>query len=145
MLTKIIAVGLTFTLFASVSLSLAKEVAIPQKWKGIILYAPAPEPQTQPEAEKYRGLQGVYRLTINQKTGAVDEVGVLLSTGYKWFEASAVFALSKWKFRPGSLKYFEVPILFWRGGAKVNLEKAGWKNAMAAPVALPVLQCSGNA
>ena len=85
---------------------------IPAKFKGIILYAPEPE-----FAEGYRKnntdvLQGVYRLTINQKTGAVDEVGVLKRSGMQKLDGVSVMTLFKWKFRPGSIRQLDVPITF---------------------------------
>ena len=69
---------------------------------------------------------GVYRLTINQKTGTVQEVGVLKRSGVKELDAEAALAFMEWKFRPGSLKQLDVPVSF-RRDVEVKLKNAGSK------------------
>jgi hypothetical protein len=91
----------------------AEQVMIPAKFKGIIL--DAPEPVFVEGARKDIGVsQGVYRLTINQQTGLVDEVGVLKKTGTQKLDGTAVLAFFKWKFKPGAFKQIDIPITFDR-------------------------------
>ena len=110
---KILTAALLLGFFAPGSPCQAEQPAfIPEKFKGIILYAPEPE-----FAEGYRKnntdvLQGVYRLTINQKTGAVDEVGVLKRSGMQKLDGVSVMTLFKWKFRPGSIRQLDIPVTF---------------------------------
>ena len=103
----------------------AEEAIIPQKLQGIILHAPEPDYPANIEMHLIRA-QGVYRLVINQKTGIVDEVGILNRTGVKTFDASSVMAFFQWKFRPGTLKQLDVPVVFDRS-VHVLLKNAGSK------------------
>src|SRR5437588_5065680 len=96
----------------------ATEVYIPDKFKGIILYAPGPVDYSN------SGTQGVYRLTIDQKTGTVTEVGILLRSGYQKRDATAVLTFMQWKFKPGTLKQLDVPVR-WDRQATVLLKNAG--------------------
>src|SRR6202011_143976 len=73
----------------------ATEVYIPDKFKGIILYAPGPVDYSN------SGTQGVCRLTIDQKTGSVTEVGILKRSGYQPRDATAVLTFMQWKLKPG--------------------------------------------
>jgi TonB family protein len=118
------------------------QAPIPDRFKGIILYAPlieAPSTYFNSGAGVLRSrgthsqsvgesmsAQGVYRITINQKTGTVDEVGVLLRTGAKQFDAAAVMTFFQWKFKPGAIKQLDVPVIFGRS-IEINLRKAGSK------------------
>jgi TonB family protein len=97
---------------------------IPEKYKGIILYAPEPDFPPTAQSQNTMGGQGVYRLVINQKTGTVDEVGVLRRSGFQPLDAVAVMTFFQWKFRPGTLKQLDVPVSFNRF-VQVLLKNAG--------------------
>jgi TonB family protein len=60
---------------------------------------------------------GLFRLTINGKTGEVDEVKILRRTGYKILDELAVKGLLQWRFQPGTRGPFEVPVEFWVHGS----------------------------
>jgi hypothetical protein len=94
-------------------------VAIPDKFKGIILYAPGIGMCVN------SGTQGVYRLKINEKNGTVDEVGVLRRAG-PGGDGPAVKAFLQWKFQPGKIKQIEIPVAFERD-ATVLLKHAAAK------------------
>jgi TonB family protein len=98
----------------------ATEVYIPDRFKGTILYAPGPVDYSN------SGTQGVYRLTIDQKTGTVTEVGILKRSGYQPRDATAVLTFMQWKFKPGTLKQLDVPVT-WDRQATVLLKNAGSK------------------
>jgi hypothetical protein len=127
-----------FCFISSVSLAQpAGQAPIPDKFKGIITYAPlidTPANYLTPGSSmlKKRGTlesvsgsvfaQGVYRMTINQKTGTVDEVGVLLRAGRE-LDAAAIMTFFKWKFKPGAIKQLDAPVIFSRS-IVINLSKA---------------------
>src|SRR5437016_14120752 len=64
--------------------------------------------------------RGRFRLTVNAKSGLVDEVKVVQSTGYTDLNKLAVKALLQWTFKPGTPSPFEVPVEFdIRGGNRI--------------------------
>src|SRR2546428_333048 len=64
--------------------------------------------------------RGRFRLTINAKSGLVDEVKILQSTGYSDLNKLAVKALLQWQFNPGTPSPVEVPVEFdIRGGNRI--------------------------
>jgi TonB family protein len=64
--------------------------------------------------------KGVFRLTINPKSGLVDEVKVVRSCGYDELNKLAAKALLQWTFQPGTHSPVEVPVEFdIRGGGRV--------------------------
>jgi TonB family protein len=77
---------------------------------GLIKYI---EPE-YPRAAAIRGIggRGIFRLTINPKTGEVDEVIVLKSTGVTLLNESCAKAFLSWRFQPGSVSQVVVPFEF---------------------------------
>ena len=64
--------------------------------------------------------RGLYRLNINPKSGLVDEVKIVKSTGYRELNELAVKALLQWQFRPGTASPLEVPVDFSiQGGNRI--------------------------
>jgi TonB family protein len=64
--------------------------------------------------------KGRYRLTINAKSGLVDEVKIVQSTGYQDLNKLAVKALLQWQFKPGTPSPVEVPVEFAiQGGNRI--------------------------
>jgi TonB family protein len=64
--------------------------------------------------------RGLFRLTINAKSGLVDEVKVVQSTGTSDLNKLAVKALLQWQFRPGTPSPVQVPVEFdIRGGNRI--------------------------
>ncbi|HST31232.1 MAG TPA: TonB family protein [Chthoniobacterales bacterium] len=64
--------------------------------------------------------RGIFRLTINPKSGLVDECKILKSTGYKDLNELAAKALLQWQFQPGSHSPVEVPVEFEiQGGNRI--------------------------
>jgi TonB family protein len=63
---------------------------------------------------------GRFRLTINPKSGLVDEVKIVKSCGYKTLNELAAKALLQWQFQPGTRSPVEVPVEFYiHGGSRV--------------------------
>ncbi|MEY2606828.1 MAG: hypothetical protein QOH31_4661 [Verrucomicrobiota bacterium] len=90
----------------------APDAFIPPKFKGIILYAPVPDYPMEARNRYTLGAHGIYRLKINQQTGAVDEVSVLKRASAAKLNAVMVFELFKWKFKPGAVKQLDIPVEF---------------------------------
>jgi TonB family protein len=64
--------------------------------------------------------RGRFRLTINAKSGLVDEVKIVQSTGFTDLNKLAVKALLQWQFRPGTASPVEVPVEFViQGGNRI--------------------------
>jgi outer membrane biosynthesis protein TonB len=103
-------------LFALISTQIAgpccasQQAYIPEKFKGIILDAPEPDFPAMRYSNNMMFGTGVYRLVINQKSGAVDAVRVLRYIGYPRVDAAAIWALFRWKFRPGAIKQLDLPV-----------------------------------
>ena len=63
--------------------------------------------------------RGKFRLKLD-KSGQVDEVKILQSTGYQDLNKLAVKALLQWQFRPGTASPVEVPVEFEiQGGNRI--------------------------
>jgi len=64
--------------------------------------------------------EGRFRLTINPKSGEVDEVKIVQSCGYKELNELAAKALLQWRFQPGTRGPVEVPVEFYvHGGNRI--------------------------
>ena len=64
--------------------------------------------------------RGIYRLTINPKSGLVDECKIVKSAGYRDLNELAAKALLQWQFKPGSPSPVEVPVEFdIQGGNRI--------------------------
>jgi len=64
--------------------------------------------------------RGRFRLTINAKSGLVDEVKIVQSTGYQDLNKLACRALLQWTFQPGTHSPVEVPVEFaLQGGSRI--------------------------
>ena len=64
--------------------------------------------------------RGIFRLTINPKSGLVDELKIVKSTGYKDLNELAAKALLQWQFQPGTRSPIEVPVDFdIQGGNRI--------------------------
>jgi TonB family protein len=73
--------------------------------------------KVQPDYSKFDRMRrnagfGLYRVTLDMKTGSVSKVTVTHSTGVATLDDSAMKALSKWIWRPGKWKEVDVPIAF---------------------------------
>ena len=86
-------------------------VTIYDKFKNDTTSAPDPEYPMKAKSLGYEG-QGIYRLVVNQKTGIVDEVKVMKTTGHRELDASAVMTFFNWKFKPGLLNHRDVLVIF---------------------------------
>ena len=67
-----------------------------------------------PYSDRQRNHQGsgLFRITIDPNTGAAAHVTVLRSTGYHTLDNSAMVALGRWRWKPGTWKEVDIPITF---------------------------------
>ena len=54
-------------------------------------------------------------MLIDFQTGKVTEVVILQSTGSDALDREAIFALRRWRFRPGKARQVDLPITFENG------------------------------
>src|SRR5258708_3061872 len=54
---------------------------------------------------------GLFRLTLDLRTGSVRNVTVLASTGFPELDRSAIAALSRWLWKPGQWKEVDIPVI----------------------------------
>ena len=60
----------------------------------------------------YNQGRGLFRLTLDLKTGAVLKITVAQSTGTSTLDRSALVALRQWRWKPGKWKEVDMPISF---------------------------------
>jgi TonB family protein len=58
---------------------------------------------------------GLFRIYIDLKTGFVTQVAVVKSTGFWSLDTSAVNAIHKWGWKPGTWKEVDMPMRFLMG------------------------------
>ena len=64
---------------------------------------------------------GMFRLSLDLKTGLVTKAAILRSTGFRTLDSSALFALRQWSWKPGKWKEVDLPVSFRMGsGAAVR-------------------------
>jgi TonB family protein len=80
-----------------------------------VIHVVSPRYPHKQQASKIGG-SGVFRLTIDFKTGKVTNVAVVKSTGSDPLDREAIFALSQWRFKPGKLTTADIPITFQASG-----------------------------
>jgi len=59
--------------------------------------------------------EGLFRISIDLKTGFVRQVTVVRSTGFWSLDTSAVNALNKWRWKPGTWKEVDMRVRFVMG------------------------------
>jgi len=71
-------------------------------------------PVEYPESERMRRHQGsgMFHLWINVKTGSVTNIMVKRSTGFALFDDSIIRSFRQWRWRPGTWKEIEFPVIF---------------------------------
>ena len=65
--------------------------------------------------------KGLFLLRVNPKTGDVDEVKVIKSTGHVLLNEFAAKAFFQWKFQPGGATQVQVPVEFYARGFSRDL------------------------
>jgi TonB family protein len=79
-----------------------------------ILYRVGPRYPSR-ERRAQIGGTGRFRMMIDFKTGKVADVVILQSTGSDALDREAIFALRRWRFKPGKARQVDLPITFANG------------------------------
>jgi TonB family protein len=97
--------------------------------KHAITAAPKPVYPEQARRDRHVG-KGLFGLIVDQSTGKVRIVHVLISTGHQILDDAARQALSGWRFTPGSVDKTTVPMIFTLSGngepGNVDIARIGW-------------------
>jgi TonB family protein len=83
-------------------------------WLDDVRKTVAPEYPYQDRARHNQGV-GLFRLTLDLQTGAVMNVSVIRSTGFRTLDDAAITAFRKWQWKSGKWKLIEMPITFRMG------------------------------
>jgi TonB family protein len=87
------------------------EVIPQQQLSQYTTQTPVPDYLENEELRKFTGI-GVFDLRINPATGETTGVRILKSTGHSELDASALKALIRWRFKPGTLIRAVFPFMF---------------------------------
>lgn len=85
-----------------------------------VLYKVGPRYPHQFQRSRIGGT-GRFQMTIDFKTGKVTNVTVVKSTGHDGLDREAIFALRRWRFKPGKRTQVTVPITFANGSEPLVL------------------------
>ena len=66
----------------------------------------------QKEKEQHHTGSGLFRLSVDLKTGLVTKVTVVQSTGYRALDDAAIASFGTWRWRPGQWRQVDMPITF---------------------------------
>src|SRR5439155_27074949 len=85
-------------------------------WMNDVVHMVKPD---YPYVERLRHQQGsgLFRLTLDIKTGSGTRITLLKSTGYTALDISATAAFGRWRWKPGRWKEIDVPVTFTFGVA----------------------------
>ena len=80
-------------------------------WRSDCVECPPP---TYPFGARLRHAQGdgLFRLTLDAKTGVVIKATTLKTTGSGLLDKTAIAALKRWRFKPGKSNQIDVPVDF---------------------------------
>src|SRR5258708_35492567 len=60
-------------------------------------------------AQHHQG-DGLFRISLDVKTGLVTQVAIVKTTGFPSLDASAIAAIHKWRWKPGRWKEVDIPM-----------------------------------
>jgi len=79
-----------------------------------VLYKVGPRYPRELRMDRVGG-SGRFRMIVNFNTGKVTDVVILQSTGSDALDREAIFALRRWRFKPGKARQVDLPITFANG------------------------------
>ena len=80
-----------------------------------IVYLPHPKYSYEDRLRRHQG-NGLFRATLDPRTGLVTQVTVVKSTGFASLDNSAVAAIRKWRWKPQRWKEIDIPVRFYMTG-----------------------------
>jgi len=90
-------------------------------WKADLLFAPKPGYPRSELVQRNEGV-AVIRLDIDIKTGTTTYVTLLKSSGFPKLDEVALGSFAKWRWKPGTWKQVEIPVVFTTTGHNLD----GW-------------------
>jgi TonB family protein len=122
--------------FASLALAAEDIKTIDEaETKALAIYAPRPAYPYEARAKRLTG-SGVAILTIDPATGNVTTAEMAASTGVEILDDATISTFRRWRFKPGTIKKVEIPIVFSLSGpgvSYVNVWKARPMDRVLAP------------
>ena len=85
------------------------------KAKALAIYAPRPAYPYEARSKHMTG-RGIVLVIIDPLSGNVTSAQLLMSTGHKILDDSALEAFRQWRFKPGSVRKVKIPIRFTMQG-----------------------------
>jgi TonB family protein len=82
-------------------------------WMRDVAHAQMPSPDLR--RLDFQGV-GIFRLTLDPKTGATRNVAILRSTGHATLDRHALLALKLWRWKAGTWTQVDLPFAFLNGG-----------------------------
>jgi TonB family protein len=87
----------------------------PPPWMADITDWVAPEYSPRDRMSRNQGT-GVFRLTLDERTGAVINVTIVKSIGITTLNQSAIASLRQWRWKPARWKEVDIPVTFTTTG-----------------------------
>jgi TonB family protein len=85
--------------------------AAKRKAKAVAIFAPRPRYPVDAQGRRPTG-RGIVAVEINRETGWVISAKMEKSTGNKLLDDATIEAFSRWRFKPGTVRYVRSPITF---------------------------------
>jgi TonB family protein len=83
-------------------------------WLDDTITTVAPEYTYSDRAQRHQGV-GWFQLTLDLKTGAVTNISIIKSTGFRSLDNCAIKAFRNWRWKSGKWKLVEMPVTFRLG------------------------------
>jgi TonB family protein len=78
-----------------------------------------PEYPHEDIAYRHQGA-GLFRISIDPRTGLVTRIEVVISTGFPSLDRSAIAAIRRWRWKPQTWKQVDTPIQFTMGSRRLG-------------------------
>lgn len=83
-------------------------------WMADVIKTVPPAYPYQDRARYHQG-SGLFRVTLDSKSGSVTNVTVRKSIGYSTLDGAVIRALRQWRAKPGKWKLFDFPVTYVMG------------------------------
>ena len=90
-------------------------------WAADVVFSPKPGYPYGERNLRHEGV-AVFRLEIDVKTGNTTYVTSVQSSGFQNLDEAALRCVARWRWRPGTWKQVDVPVMFTISGRHLN----GW-------------------
>jgi TonB family protein len=111
--------------------------------QALAVYAPRPTYPYEARARRLQG-SGTAILTIDPATGNVTNAEMAVSTGVKMLDDETISTLTRWRFKPGTVKKVRIPITFTFAGRGAVVRVVRVENALPMDQVLAPFLGKGN-